>query len=376
MLSLASDNASTIISNSFIAKSVDHAIGHVPFVQLNRIHPLCKKHRVFMKLESCNPSGSIKDKNAAYLINQAEKEGLLKPGGTIIESSSGNFGLALASIGAAKGYHVIIVIDAKTPPPVLKMLSAYGAQLVEVPLNQADAAGSMQKARMAKAKELSQQMSNSFYPCQHLNPNNPTAHQVYTAQEISAAFNPMPDAIVLGVSTAGQLAGIARHFRQHSPHTDIICVDVAGSGVLGMPRHPYKMTGLGLSFVPPEFSYDFLDYGYNVTDQIAFSMCHYLARMEGLLLGASTGAIVSAGLAYLQQQSHDVSMVLINPDRGDRYLDTVFNPQWLQKNNLPLLEQHALNAAIQQQLHPIYAPPKERIKSYLPTTSFLTQQQT
>ncbi|WP_051311460.1 PLP-dependent cysteine synthase family protein [Zooshikella ganghwensis] len=365
MLSIAS-NRFTTETRAFIAKSIDQAIGHVPFVQLHRIHPLCKKHHVFIKLESCNPSGSIKDKNAAYLINHAEQQGLLQPGGTIIESSSGNFGLALASIGAAKGYKVIIVIDAKTPPPVLKMLKAYGAQLVEVPLSKADAAGSMQKARMAKAKDLSEKISNAFYPCQHLNPNNPTAHRVYTAQEITAAFNPMPDAVVLGVSTAGQLAGIARHFREYSPHTDIICVDVAGSGVLGQPRHAYKMTGLGLSFVPPEFNYDHLDYGYNVTDHIAFSMCHHLARQEGLLLGASTGAIISAGLAYLHQQSRDVSIVLINPDRGDRYLDTVFNVNWLESNHLPLLELHELHAAICQQLQPIYLSSKKRNHQYLP----------
>ncbi|WP_163833822.1 cysteine synthase family protein [Spartinivicinus ruber] len=358
MLPVNSPNAavqSLLVSSHYCAKSLYDAIGKVPIVRLNQLDLLCKQHNIYIKLDSCNPSGSIKDKNAVYLIKQAEEQGLLKPRGTIIESSSGNFGLALASIGASKGYQVIIVIDAKTPPPVIKMLHAYGASLVEVPLTLADEAGSMQKARMAKARQLASEIPNAFYPCQHLNPDNPTAHQAYTAKEIAAEFPTPPDAIVIGVSTAGQLAGIARYFRDYSPNTEIICVDVAGSAILGMPRYPYKMIGLGLSFVPPAFDLNYLDYGYNVEDHIAFSMCHLLAKKEGLLLGASTGAIVSAGLAYLQLQSQAKTIVLINPDRGDRYLDTVYNAEWLAQQHLTLLNRRELMQAINT-IQPVVFP--------------------
>ncbi|MDE1460710.1 cysteine synthase family protein [Spartinivicinus poritis] len=357
--SLANDTQSLLLPKQYCANDLYDAIGKVPIVRLNQLHTLCEKHKVYVKLDSCNPSGSIKDKNAVYLIKQAELQGLLKPGGTIIESSSGNFGLALASIGASKGYKVIIVIDAKTPPPVVKMLRAYGAELVEVPLTLADSAGSMQKARMAHAHKLAKEIVNSFYPCQHLNPDNPAAHQEYTAKEIAEAFSTPPDAVVVGVSTAGQLAGIARYFRDYSPSTKIICVDVAGSAVLGMPRHAYKMIGLGLSFVPPVFERRYLDYGYNVTDQIAFSMCHQLASKEGLLLGASTGAIVSAGLAYLQAQSRAVTIVLINPDRGDRYLDTVYDVKWLEQHDLALLNRCELMQAINN-MQPVVFPEKTK----------------
>ncbi|MCL9781627.1 PLP-dependent cysteine synthase family protein [Vibrio sp. S4M6] len=345
-----------VYRHKLLANSVSEAVGNVPFIKLNRIHTLCLNNDFYVKMDSCNPTGSIKDKNAAFLISQAEQKGLLQPNGTIIESSSGNFGMSLASIGASKGYRVIIVIDAKTPPPVIKMLKAYGAQLEEVPLSFADKAGSMQKARMAHAKKLADAIPGSFYPCQHLNPDNPLAHYYYTAFEISNAFEQQPDAIVVGISTAGQLSGTAQYFRVHSPRTEIVAVDVAGSGIFGKPRHPYKMTGLGLSFVPPAFNRSDIDYAYNVTDQMAFSMCHHLGKKEGLLLGASTGAIVSAGLAYAaQKKSQQTTVVLINPDRADRYLDTVYNHEWLAQANVQLFNEHQLQQHIDD-LSPIYCP--------------------
>ncbi|CAM3871264.1 cysteine synthase family protein [Vibrio aquimaris] len=353
-------NMTTTISkkeytHQLVANSISEAVGNVPFIKLNRVHTLCQSNDFYIKMDSCNPTGSIKDKNAAFLIDQAEKKGLLKPGGTIIESSSGNFGMSLASIGASKGYQIIIVIDAKTPPPVIKMLNAYGAKLEEVPLCLADSAGSMQKARMAHAKKLADKIPNSFYPCQHLNPDNPLAHYYYTAFEIANAFPNLPDAIVIGISTAGQLSGVARYFRRHSPRTKIIAVDVAGSGIFGRPRHPYKMTGLGLSFVPPAFNSSDIDYAYNVTDNMAFSMCHQMGKKEGLLLGASTGAIISAGLAYIMQQNvKREKIVLINPDRADRYLDTVYNPDWLAHSKISLYNDRQLDTHIKQ-LDPVYA---------------------
>ncbi|GLT17135.1 cysteine synthase [Vibrio zhanjiangensis] len=348
-MSMTDTNYTKKYSHKLVANSISEAVGNVPFIKLNRIHSLCQSNDFYVKMDSCNPTGSIKDKNAAFLIDQAETKGLLKKGGTIIESSSGNFGMSLASIGASKGYQVIIVIDAKTPPPVIKMLNAYGARLEEVPLCLADSAGSMQKARMAHARKLAEQIPNSFYPCQHLNPDNPLAHYYYTAFEIANAFPQLPDALVIGISTAGQLSGIAKYFRTYSPKTKIIAVDVAGSGIFGRPRHPYKMTGLGLSFVPPAFKPSDIDYAYNITDEMAFSMCHHLGKKEGLLLGASSGAIISAGLAYAaQNKTKQEKIILINPDRADRYLDTVYNPDWLAHSNISIFNDQQLNAHISQ----------------------------
>jgi cysteine synthase len=349
-LSRAPSLAPTVFQSPLF-QDVTQAVGIVPIVRLNHLDQACQHHELYLKLESCNPGGSIKEKNAVYLIHQAEQDGQLKPGGTIIESSSGNFGIGLAIAGAAKGYPVMIVIDAKTPMPMQRMLRAYGAKLVEVPLHQADAEGSMQVARMAKAAALAAEIPGAWYVCQHRNPRNPEVHALYTAREIEAAFNGAPDAIVVGVSTAGQIAGIANFFRSHYPKTRIIGVDVAGSAIFGAPRHPYKMTGLGLSFVPPNFSVEMLDVAYNVTDQLAFSVCHALARQEGLLLGASTGAIVAAAIADAKTQGMPQRMLLLNPDRGDRYLETVYNPDWLLQQQISILSDSALTMAIQGLRH-------------------------
>jgi cysteine synthase A len=182
------------IQDISLCADITEAIGNVPIVRLNRIHPQCQRHSLYLKLESCNPGGSIKEKNAVYLVREAEEQGLLQAGGTIVESSSGNFGIGLAMLGALKSYRVMIVVDAKTSPTIRRMLIAYGAELVEVPLNEADAQGSMQVARMQKALELATTISGAWYPCQHKNPSNPQAHSLWTAREIEKAFYGAPDA--------------------------------------------------------------------------------------------------------------------------------------------------------------------------------------
>lgn len=308
--------------------------------------PLCQQHELYLKLESCNPGGSIKEKNAVYLINDAERTGTLKPGGTIVESSSGNFGLGLAMIGASRGYRVIIVVDAKTAPPMRRMLNAYGAELVDVSLDFADKNGSMQVARMNRAQELSESIPGAWYPCQHKNPKNPEGHALYTAREITRDFGGAPDAIVIGLSTAGQLAGIAKFFREHYPATELIGVDVAGSVIFGTPAHPYKMTGLGLSFVPPNFDRKVLSAAYVVGDELAFSVVRMIAKKEGLLLGASTGAIVAAGMAYASKQKVSRKILMINPDRGDRYLETVYDDRWISERGLEILNETQIAESI------------------------------
>jgi cysteine synthase len=335
----------TVFASPLFA-DVTQALGVVPIVRLNRLDPICQHHELYLKLESCNPGGSIKEKNAAYLIQQAAQSGELPPGGTIVESSSGNFGIGLAIVGAAKGYRVIIVIDAKTSPMVRRMLLTYGAELIEVPLSEADAQGSMQVARMEQAQLIAETLPGAWYVGQHRNPRNPEAHALYTAREIEAAFGGAPEAIVVGISTAGQLGGLGKFFRSRYPQTRIIGVDVAGSAIFGTPRHPYKMTGLGLSFVPPNFSTTHLDAAYSVSDRLAFSVCHGLAQREGLLLGASTGAIVAAAIADAQTQTQPQRMLLLNPDRGDRYMETVYNPDWLAAQDIDLYEGAELNQAI------------------------------
>ncbi|MFA6037642.1 MAG: PLP-dependent cysteine synthase family protein [Legionellales bacterium] len=322
-----------------IANGLEGIIGHVPTIRLNRVHPVCTQQDLFLKLEACNPGGSIKEKNAIYLVQDAIKSGKLKPGGTIIEASSGNFGIGLAMVGAALGYKVIIVVDATIPPSIRRIISAHGTQLVEISFDQADIHGSMQIARMKKANELAQTIPGAWYACQHLNPDNPLAHSEFTAKEIVNDFGgSAPDAIVIGVSTSGQLTGIGSFFRAHFPKTKLIAVDADGSAVFGTPRRSYKMTGMGLSFTPPQFNHDYIDEAYLVDDELSFSMCRIIASQEGLLLGASTGAIVAAGLSYACRQSTRQKILMINPDHGDRYLETIYNDEWMKKQKLKVLD--------------------------------------
>ncbi len=335
---LSFESNKMVRSFSWIREDVTQVVGLVPTVSLQNIHPVTKTRFCHVKLESCNPGGSIKEKNAVYLVDDAEAKGLLKPGGTIIESSSGNFGIGLAIVGAARGYRVMIVVDAKTAPPMRRMLQAYGAELVDVPLSEADAGGSMQKARMRKAKQLSETIPYAWYPCQHLNPVNTEAHAHYTGQEIEAAFGDTLDAVVVGVSTAGQIMGIARHLKRRYPGIQIIGVDVEGSVILGTPAKPYKMTGVGLSFTPPNLDYQMLDAGYVVPESLSYTVCHALAQREGLLLGASTGAIVAAGLHLATQMAPGSRILMINPDRGDRYLETIYDADWISQNGFEIYD--------------------------------------
>lgn len=337
----------SIVAIRHLAADVTEAVGLVPTVRLRRLGLSCQNHELYLKLEACNPGGSIKEKNAVYLVNDAERRGLLQAGGTIIESSSGNFGIGLAMVGAARGYRVMIVVDAKTAAPMRRILRAYGAELVDVPLTEADANGSMQVARMHKAAALAASIPGAWYPCQHKNPLNPNAHFESTAREILADFGGTPpDAVVIGVSTAGQLGGISRYLRRFHPEVAIVGVDVAGSVIFGTPAHSYKMTGLGLSFVPPNYAPHQIDTAFVVGDRLAFSVCRRLARDEGLLLGASTGAIVAAGLAYARHLPERRRIAMINPDRGDRYLETVFNDEWIESQGLDLMSGDELEHAI------------------------------
>jgi cysteine synthase A len=199
---------------------------------------------------------------------------------------------------------------------------------------------------MKRAQALAKEIPGAWYPCQHLNPLNPEAHALYTAREIEAAFDGPPDVIVVGISTAGQIGGLVKYFRSRRAPVRFVGVDVAGSAIFGTPRHPYKLSGLGLSFSPPNFDVRSLDAAYSIPDQLAFSMCHALARQEGLLLGGSTGAIVAAGLAYASQLEGGQKVVMLNPDRGDRYLETFYSPDWLEANHIRLLADTELSQAI------------------------------
>lgn len=303
-------------------------------IPIRSIDSFCGKHRISFSLEAHNIAGSIKDKNAYYLIKKAESRGELKPGGTIIESSSGNLGIAFAVIGKKLGYKVHIVIDQKTSKSMRQLLKLYGAKTSEISNEFCDHAGSMQKARMDFATRLQKHTPDSWYACQHLNPDTADAHYYMTAPHLERNLDLNTDAVFIGVSTAGQLAGLSKYLKQKRPSLKIIAVDIKGSGVFTQKRSAYKITGLGLSFTPPAFNWDQLDRAYQASDELTISSCHYLSQKHGLFLGASTGTLYAAAQKWLSEQNESKNICIISSDGGERYLDTIYNDQWLIQNHI------------------------------------------
>jgi 2,3-diaminopropionate biosynthesis protein SbnA len=313
-------------------RTVLETIGHSPLISLNNLL-LPTDAEILLKMERTNPGGSIKDRPALFIIQEAEEKGWLQPGGTIIESSSGNFGISLAMIGAAKGYHVIVLVDPKTTPVNVAMMKAFGAEVMVV--TEQDDSGSYHKTRIALANKLHRQIPNSFRPDQVFNLSNGEAHYLYTASELMAQCENRLDAIVLTVSTGGQIGGFSRFFKQYAPHVQMIAVDACGSTVFGGEVHSYLLHGMGLSWTPTNIGdLHLIDQVYKVTDEDAFLMCRMLAQAEGIMGGGSTGAGLLVGWKLSQMLGANKRVVCISADNGERYLPTIYNDDWLQERAL------------------------------------------
>jgi len=306
-------------------------VGNTPLIAIQR---LTMKHEasLLVKCERTNPGGSIKDRPAKFIIEEAERCGMLHPGGTIIESSSGNFGISLAMIGAVKGYHVIILVDPKTTSANLAVLKTYGAEIIVV--TEQDDSGSYHKTRIAKANQLARIIPGSFRPDQCFNLLNSEAHYRQTAQEILEECDHQIDVLIASVSTGGQLGGISRYFKRHAPHTQIIGVDAEGSAIFGGKAHPYLTPGVGLGWTPDNLDLGLVDCVFKVPDEDTFLACRALARQEGVMAGASSGSVFIVGLRYAQELSSCVRIVCVFSDGGERYLNTVYSDEWLQAHQI------------------------------------------
>lgn len=312
-------------------QNITEICGQTPLVKLRNIirNP---ETDISLKLEAMNGSGSIKMRPAKYIIERAEESGALKPGGTIIESSSGNFGIACAMIGAAKGYRVIMVVDPKTTPTNRALLEVYGAELVVIEVPDED--GAYHKSRISFADRLAQEIPNSFRPDQCFNLQNNEAHYQSTAVEILNQCQGRIDALIISVSTGGQIGGIGRYFHEHSPNTKIIAIEPVGSCIFGGKPHAYLLPGMGLSWTPTNITdLNHIDSIYKVPDEDAFLACRILAKREGILVGGSTGANVMVAL-NLSQQLGSAHIVCMASDGGERYLETIYNDVWMQEKNL------------------------------------------
>lgn len=294
-------------------------IGHTPLLELARLEQQNGvQATILAKLEYFNPAGSVKDRIAHAMIEDAETRGVLKPGAVIIEPTSGNTGIGLAAVAAAKGYKIILTMPETMSVERRNLLKAYGAQIVLT-----DGAKGMTGA-IDKANELASQTPNSFIPGQFSNPANPAVHFTTTGPEIWSDTDGHIDIFVAGVGTGGTLSGVGKYLKTQNPKVKIVAVEPAGSSVLskGAPG-PHKIQGLGAGFVPDTLDIHIYDEIIPVEDDDAFATGRAIARAEGILVGISSGAAVWAALELAKRpENKGKTIVALLPDTGERYLST------------------------------------------------------
>lgn len=302
-----------------VYESVDQLVGHTPLLELKRVE---EAHgvsaRILGKLEYFNPAGSIKDRIAKAMIDDAEAAGILKPGATIIEPTSGNSGIGLASIAAARGYQLILTMPETMSVERRNLIKAYGAKIVLT-----DGAKGMTGA-IEKANELAAEIEGSFIPGQFINPANPAIHKATTGPEIWQDTDGTVDILVAGVGTGGTLTGIGQYLKEQNPEVKLVAVEPSDSPVLSEGRAgSHKIQGIGAGFVPEVLDTTLYDEVITVESDDAFAIGREIGREEGVLVGISSGAAVWAALELAKRPENEgKTIVAILPDTGERYLST------------------------------------------------------
>ncbi|MEG0272008.1 MAG: cysteine synthase A [Hydrogenoanaerobacterium sp.] len=302
-----------------IAEHFYELIGNTPLLELcaySKANAL--KARLVAKLECFNPLSSVKDRVGLAMIEDAEKNGRLKEGGVIIEPTSGNTGIGLAFVAAAKGYKAVIVMPSSMSIERQKLLKALGAQLVLT-----DGAKGMSGA-IAKAEELRAEIDGSIIAGQFVNPANPAVHKATTAQEIWRDTDGKVDIFVAGVGTGGTISGVGEGLREHNPNVKIVAAEPADSPLLsGGAAAPHKLQGIGANFIPEIYNKDVVDEVITVTTDEAYAACRGVAKTEGLLCGISSGAALHAARVLAQRSENKAKLIVVLlPDTGERYLST------------------------------------------------------
>ena len=292
--------------------NIIETIGNTPHVRLSRLFP---NHEVWIKLEKQNPGGSIKDRVALAMIEDAEKSGLLKPGGVIIEPSSGNTGVGISLVGIMKGYRVIVTMPESMSVERRKLISLYGAELVLTPRELG------MKGAIAKAEELKNEIENSWIPQQFMNPSNPAIHAKVTAQEIIADFNEGFDYLITGIGTGGHITGVGKELKKTFPAIEVLGVEPIDSPILsGGKPGPHALQGIGAGFIPDTLDVEMLDGVIKIGKDEAYEYTRRLARIEGICGGISTGASLAAVAKKCEELSHGKKILTFNYDTGERYL--------------------------------------------------------
>ena len=311
-----------------ISESVIEAIGNTPLIRLSRIHP---PGNLVAKVEHMNPGGSIKERIAVSMIDAAEAEGQLGPGGTIIEPTSGNTGVGLALVGAVRGYRVICTVPDKVAQEKRDLVAAYGVEVIVTPT---ELLPEHPDSYYGVARRLTEEIPGAFNPNQYSNAANPQAHYQTTGPELWRQTEGKIDVLVAGVGTGGTISGSARYLKEMNPDVTIVGVDPEGSIYTAGPDgdiHQYFTEGVGEDFYPDTVDLDLIDRWEMVDDHEAFRVTRRLAHREGLLVGPSCGMAVAGALRVVAEDPDSLTVVIL-PDSGRGYLSKVFNETWLNEH--------------------------------------------
>jgi cystathionine beta-synthase len=317
---------------------ITDSIGNTPLVKLGRLGGHLR-HKIFAKCEFMNPGGSVKDRIAAYMVSQAEQDGRLRKGGTIVEATAGNTGIGLAMVASLKGYKLIVVLTAKVSQEKVQLLKTLGAEVIVVP------GGKPREDPehfINKAKEIAQSQG-AFLVDQFNNISNVKAHYEGTGPEIWAQTAGKIDALVAGVGTGGTITGVGRFLRERRPSVKLVLADPAGSLLTGFTKGitttgaPYLVEGIGSDFIPGNLDISLLDSAYAIPDQESVRIAHALLKQESLFVGSSSGCIVAAALRYCEElEGEGKTIVAILPDGGRAYMSTIYDQKWLADHSITI----------------------------------------
>ena len=325
-----------------IVNSVLELIGNTPILKLKQFDTgPCE---LFIKMESENPGGSIKDRIAVCMIEAAEAEGKIEPGGTIIEATAGNTGLGLGLVAAQKGYKLILVIPDKMSPDKIRHIRAMG---VDVRLTRSDVQKGHPEYYQDYAKRLASEVPNSYFIDQFSNPNNPKTHKIDTGPEILRQMDGKLDAMVVGVGSSGTVTGLGQYFHENAPGCEMIVADPEGSilaDTINTGHTPkagsWLVEGIGEDFMPPICDISLVKKAYAISDQEAFNTQRELLKKEGIIAGSSTGTLLAAALRYCREQTEPKRVLTLAADTGNKYLNKSFNDSWLADQGLLKRESH------------------------------------